>query len=117
MVEDIKAIKDRILSHIDREAEDLDRVNVNELGELVDMVKDLAEAEKYCWEASYYKATSEAMGGYRTESGRVVHASQGGYAASDEKNLMKMLEEEYHHLSPNERTAMRNKVLATLGMK
>lgn len=32
-----------------------------ELGEVVDMIKDLAEAEEKCWKACYYKSIVEAM--------------------------------------------------------
>lgn len=39
----------------------LEHVEVHEAGEIVDMIKDLAEAEKYCHEACYYKSVHEAM--------------------------------------------------------
>lgn len=42
----------------------VDRVN----GEMVDMVKDLAEAEKDCWKARYYRSVVEAM-----ERGKAGH--------------------------------------------
>lgn len=32
-----------------------------ELGEVIDMIKDLAEAEEKCWKACYYKSIVEAM--------------------------------------------------------
>lgn len=41
-----------------------ERINAQELGEAVDMIKDFAEAEKACYEACYYKAVVEAMEEY-----------------------------------------------------
>ena len=126
MVENIYAIKNRILNHIEREAEDLNRINVKELGEMVDMVKDLAEAEKNCWEASYYKATSEAMDSYSGYSGGSMTTARSGYSNgmrsgyqedSDKDDIIGMLGSEYHSLSPDERRTMRKKVFAALGIK
>lgn len=36
-------------------------VNTHEMGEVIDMIKDLAEAEEKCWKAMYYKQIVEAM--------------------------------------------------------
>lgn len=38
-----------------------DTVDTSELGEVVDMIKDLYEAELYCYEACYYQTVTEAM--------------------------------------------------------
>lgn len=38
-----------------------DCVCTEEMGEVIDMIKDLAEAEEKCYEAKYYKAIVEAM--------------------------------------------------------
>ena len=40
-----------------------DTVDGKELGDAIDMVKDLAEAEKSCWEAAYYESIVKAMEG------------------------------------------------------
>lgn len=65
MVEKIKATKDQVLQHMERELAKYggDRIDVKQMGELADIVKDLAEAEKSCWEAEYYRSISEAMEG------------------------------------------------------
>lgn len=39
-------------------------IDTRELGEVIDMIKDLAEAEKSCYEACYYKSVVEAMDEY-----------------------------------------------------
>ena len=41
---------------------DLEKVNTQELGEVVDMIKDIYEAEKDCAKAKYYKTVVKAMG-------------------------------------------------------
>lgn len=39
-------------------------VDTKELGELVDMIKDVAETKRNCWEAHYYETVSKAMEEY-----------------------------------------------------
>lgn len=42
----------------------IQNVNTNEAGQVVDMIKDLAEAEEKCWKACYYKSIVKAMEEY-----------------------------------------------------
>lgn len=44
-------------------------INTEEMGKVVDMIKDLAEAEEKCWKACYYKKVIEAM--QETPQGRM----------------------------------------------
>lgn len=78
MVERIKETKDQILERMEQTISErgIDRVDVNEMGKLADIVKDLAEAEKACWEAEYYMAVTEAMDEYGYEEG--MGYEQGG---------------------------------------
>ncbi len=68
MVELIKEIKDQLLEQVDAEIKErggVERVDPD----TIDMIKDLAEAEKACWEAEYYRSVTEAMdnnSGYQT---------------------------------------------------
>ena len=39
-----------------------ENVRTAEMGEVIDMIKDIAEAEKDCYKALYYKTVTEAMG-------------------------------------------------------
>ena len=59
MVEKIYEIKNRLIEKVEEEMREkgADRIDP----EMVDMIKDLAEAEKSCWEAEYYRSVSEAM--------------------------------------------------------
>lgn len=78
----------------------IQNVNTHEMGEVVDMIKDLAEAEEKCWKACYYKMMVEDMhrdnqemeregyrGGrmgydhWRTSSGRFAPKGTGHYSA------------------------------------
>ena len=59
---DWSQMKDRLTSLVSAQLSgNIDSVCTKELGEVVDMIKDFAEAEKYCREAEYYKAVNEAM--------------------------------------------------------
>lgn len=117
MVDEIYSLKNRILAHIEDETTNMNRIDVKEIGELVDMVKDLAEAEKYCWEATYYRSISQAMETYE--------AGQRGYeqprqpakvmGSSPHDDIIGKLEEEYRNLTQEERLMMKSRVLNVLG--
>lgn len=84
MVEEIYELKNQFLEKMTNDIEErggIERVNVDEMYKLADIVKDLAEAEKACWEAEYYRGVSESMGGqpgYPGGSGG-QQGGQGGY--------------------------------------
>lgn len=60
MVDKIYEIKNKLIEQVEKDMRERpDRVD----GEMIDMIKDLAEAEKNCWEADYYRAVTEAMEG------------------------------------------------------
>lgn len=63
MVEKIKETKDQVLERMEQSIAErgIERMDVAEMGKLADVVKDLAEAEKACWEAEYYRSVTEAM--------------------------------------------------------
>ena len=48
MVEQLKTIKDQLIAQVQTQMGDLKCVDAKELGEVVDMIKDLAEAVYYC---------------------------------------------------------------------
>lgn len=75
MVEKIKQSKDRVLERLAQAIDErgIDRMDVTEVGKLADVVKDLAEAEKSCWEAEYYMAVTDAM-----EGGSMGYDGMGG---------------------------------------
>lgn len=83
MVEKIYKIKNQILEKIDSDIEKsggIDKMNTAFLGQMVDMVKDLAEAEEKCWKAQYYRQVSEAMKSSGS-SGYMPEEARSGYGA------------------------------------
>ena len=59
MVEVIRNIKDSLLEQLEQDIEEKGASRIDP--KVVDMVKDLACAEKECMEAEYYAAVTEAM--------------------------------------------------------
>lgn len=77
MVEKIASLKDEILMQAEQEMHDTGQVNP----ESIDAVKDLAEAEKACWEAEYYRSVTEAM-----EDGQMGYDDGMGYPRGRGRN-------------------------------
>jgi hypothetical protein len=78
MIEDIKRLKEKILQYTDQEVSKYgnNRMDTKVVGELADVIKDLAEAEYYC-------SVAQAMGeseasGYGSMGGRSGYGGQGG---------------------------------------
>lgn len=71
----------------------LEQMDTKEVGEAVDIIKDFAEAKKYCMEALYYQKVTEAMLSYeeprygynnrRYSSGRYAPKGMGSYGYMD----------------------------------
>ena len=78
MVEEIYDLKNQLLESM---AKEIDERGIERLDkEKVDMVKDLAEAEKSCWEAEYYRSVTEAMEGGSGYDGQMgMRGNQMGY--------------------------------------
>lgn len=94
MVEKIKENKDRVLAFMEQELSKYgnSRMDVKQIGELADIVKDLAAAEESCWEAQYYRTVTEAMergsgsSGYtpiREDTGRMGYGGMSGRRGYD----------------------------------
>lgn len=93
MIQKICKMKDKLCDYASHQMErGLDQVDTREMGMVVDMIKDLAEAEKSCLEADYYESVVEAMeeggdrygydgggssGGSRGHSGYRMESSDG----------------------------------------
>lgn len=61
-VAEICELKDKLMCAAKQEmAKGIVNVNTQEMGAVVDMIKDLADAEEKCWKACYYKKIVEAM--------------------------------------------------------
>ena len=111
MVNMICQMKGDIIKQVRAEIDErgMERMNVGRIGEMIDMVKDLAEAEEKYWKGQYYRnLVTDAMetkyGGY-TDSG----------SAMQEDDIVEQLSHKYQTLSPEEKFAMKSKVLMKLG--
>lgn len=62
MVHRIYDVKNRVLEFLDHEVQEgSEHIDIETVGMLADIVKDLAHAEKNCWEAEYYHSIVDAM--------------------------------------------------------
>ena len=116
MVEKIKATKDKVLDFMEREIGKYngDRMDVKEAGDLADIIKDLAEAEKSCWEAEYYRSVTEAMGssgssGYtQPMDDRMTYGRRGYSGGMGHMDPLSSIREMMSSLSPEMRSQLRN---------
>lgn len=80
MVEKIKDLKDEMLMQAEQDMHEGGRVDP----ETIDGIKDLAEAEKACWEAEYYRSVTEAM-----EDGKAGYDDGMGYPRGGNQGSMR----------------------------
>lgn len=59
----IKAMKDKLIKEAQNRMDNLDGGSIEQMGQIIDMIKDLSEAEKSCLEAEYYDTVIDAMDG------------------------------------------------------
>ena len=71
----IKSMKDKLIKEAQNRMDNLDGGSIEQMGQIIDMIKDLSEAEKACLEAEYYDMVIDAMDG---ESDRYGYSGQGG---------------------------------------
>ena len=128
MVEKIYKLKNEILQQAEKELEERgpERMDVDRLGEMIDMVKDLAEAEKSCWEAQYYRSVTEAMedrSGYSMpqQSSRMGYGGGTGsstpyVAARGHQDVIETLRSALQVADPNEREQLRKEVKKVAGL-
>ena len=91
----ITKMKDRLIEEAQSRMENLDGGSIDQMGQIIDMIKDLAETEKACMEADYYDSVVEAMDGddrygYDPQGGRSeVDRPSGGrrYEAMDDDRM------------------------------
>lgn len=57
----------------------VEKIDTHELGEVVDMIKDLAEAEEKCTKTKYYESIVEAMDEYEEDPDEYMHEGRMGY--------------------------------------
>ncbi len=126
----IYKIKDKLLTKIEEETQDMNRMDTKEVGELIDAVHHLAETEYYCSvaDAMWAEKHGYSSGGSMGYQGDITKARQGytevpmrsGYGMASRgsmghDNLIDQLAQEYDRMSPDEQMMMKSKVLMKLG--
>lgn len=119
MVNHIYELKNKIIDRIETDINQrgIDRINVNEMGELVDMVKDLAEAESSCWQAEYYKTITEEMKGGTQHQEEPMVRSGYGETNINNKEVIEPLRKAMKNATPNERAKLRSEVMAMVNTR
>ena len=59
----IKKMKEKLIEEAQNRMQAMDGGSIEQMGQIVDMIKDLSEAEKACLEAEYYDTVIDAMDG------------------------------------------------------
>lgn len=54
-------MKDKLIEEARSRMQNMDGGSIEQMGQIIDMIKDLSEAEKACLEADYYEAVVDAM--------------------------------------------------------
>lgn len=111
----------------------IERADLTETGKLVDQIKDLAEAEKSCWEAEYYMSVTDAMEnrgympddmgdgmsgysrGYRRRGYNMNRDSRGRYSRGYHEEL-DGIREAMRNASPDEKEKMQRELRQMLNM-
>ena len=79
----IKRMKDRLIKEAQSRLRNMDGGSIEQMGQIIDMIKDLSEAEKSCLEAEYYDIVIDAM-----ENGQRY-----GYDDESIDNIRQMMED------------------------
>lgn len=78
-VSELCELKDKLMCCVrDEFSKGIQQVNTHEMGQVVDMIKDLAEAEEKCWKAKYYESIVEAMEDEKDYEEMMAKMGQGG---------------------------------------
>ena len=118
MVEIIRELKDVLLEQMEKDVNDrgVERLDPD----MVDMVKDLADAEKACWEAEYYRSVAEAMdnrSGYtQTHMQRGNMGIRRGYNMMGYSDSLEGVRNIMMTASPEEKERMRAELRSMLNM-
>ena len=133
MVEKVAELKDMLIKRMEQVIDErgIERADLTDTGKLADQIKDLAEAEKACWEAEYYMAVSEAMEnrgympddigydggsrGYRRRGYNMSRDSRGRYSRGYHEEL-DGIRDAMRNASPDEKEKMQRELRQMLNM-
>lgn len=112
----IKRMKEKLIEEAQSRMQSMDGGSIEQMGQIIDMIKDLSEAEKSCLEAEYYDSVIDAMDGgydrrgyqesyypdrdgYRNSQGQYAkrpsrrRMRRSGYTEESVENIRQMMEE------------------------
>lgn len=112
MTEDIKIIKAKILQFMDQEVGKYGngRMDVKQIGELADVIKDLAEAEYYCTVAESMTKGQESMGYTQPTSGNM----RSGYGMMGHSDPLSSIREMMMTADPETKAMLRSEMTKLL---
>ena len=128
----IYKMKDKLLTKIEEKMQDMSRLDVREVGTLIDAVHHLAETEYYCSVADAMWAEKHGYGSSGGNMGNgggdVTQARRGytempmrsGYAMTSRDSmghddLIEELGEKYRRLGPEQQMMYKNRIFTELG--
>lgn len=145
MVDKIWNIKNKFLERMEKEIGErgIDRVDVEEMDKLANIIHHFAEAEASCWQAEYYKTVTKAMeqgsagygggtgssagygnsgsmnqgggrSGYNMPSGYDM-ARSGYMGEKGGQNVVETLRKQIQESGPDDRDRLRNEVMKAIG--
>lgn len=122
MIDKIKITKDRILDFMDQEIGKYgnSRMDVKQVGELADIVKDLAEAEYYCSVSKAMEGGSDTQGYTRPMDDRMGYGGMGGRAgyggSMGHSDPVSAIRDMFMTADPDTRSMIRNEMSKLMGM-
>lgn len=113
-------IKVKLLAKIEDETKDMNRMDVEEVGILIDAIHHLAETEYYCsiadsmWAEKHMYGTGSSAPVSQARMG-YTQADRMGYSSQTRNPTVENLRSEYQKASPDEREHLRREVMKMVG--
>lgn len=90
---EVADMKASLITLLKSQLSNIETANTDEVYKVVDIIKDLAETEKYCYEACYYKSVIDAME-EGSEDRYGYSAPKGNYRMSGRMGYRPMVDQE-----------------------
>lgn len=98
--------------HEQLECDDVSAIDAEELGEVIDMIKDLAEAKEKVHKAEYYQSVVDAMASSKVEGASGDHHEEMLMEHPDDFTMksVAMLRKAWAHATPETRRHMKSEI-------
>lgn len=117
MTDDIKMLKAKVIQFMDQEVGKYgnNRMDVKQVGELADVIKDLAEAEYYCTVAESMGQPSQGgMSSYQGGYGMQANPMGGSGMSQGHGDPISSIHEMLNNATPEMRTQIRKELLMSM---